>query len=122
MVVVGLLAPCEAWVFFLAYPGLRPDWRPGLRPGLFSFAPSGLGFGGRCLSYGGVRGILRAHGGNALTQFCRCEQTADPSAALGMTELGGDDRAWGFLGESFELLAVLRFSCFGSFFFVPVGG
>jgi hypothetical protein len=24
----------------------RLDWRPGLRPGLFSFAPSGLEFGG----------------------------------------------------------------------------
>jgi hypothetical protein len=27
-------------------PGLRPDWRPGLCLGLFSFAPSELGFGG----------------------------------------------------------------------------
>jgi hypothetical protein len=36
--------PAGPAAFFWAYPGLRPDWRPGLRPGLVSFAPSGLGF------------------------------------------------------------------------------
>jgi hypothetical protein len=51
-----ILFPAGPGSFFWDYPGLRLDWRPGLRPGLFSFAPSGLGVGGGCLSYGGVWG------------------------------------------------------------------
>jgi hypothetical protein len=38
--------PAGPECFFLLTPRLRPDWRPGLRPGLFSFATLGLGFGG----------------------------------------------------------------------------
>jgi hypothetical protein len=48
------LFPAGPGSFFWAYPGLRSDWRPGLRPGLFSFAPSGLGLVGVGVGVTGV--------------------------------------------------------------------